>query len=176
MNNKGFSLIEVVLSFSLVVIILASLIVVVINYRDKSVDEEIKSSLLDFKNTITKIVYDDIVNGRYKKLGRCVNDNLCVNFYDVDNNTYTLKVVKYDSDSGTTKKGIYLEYLGNKYLLPDSSMNKRYTVDGVEKEETLCSISDFIINVDDDNKLYSVKIPVYHNGIDLNYDINLDIS
>ena len=51
-NNKGFTTVEVVLSFSLVVVILASMVSIVVNYRDRVTDEEVKTQLLDFKNTI----------------------------------------------------------------------------------------------------------------------------
>ena len=36
LNNKGFTVIEVVVSFTLVVIILSSMFVVVINYQNKN--------------------------------------------------------------------------------------------------------------------------------------------
>ena len=55
MNKKGFTTIELIVSFIMVVIILASLVGFTVNYRDRVKQEEVKSQLYDFKNSITKI-------------------------------------------------------------------------------------------------------------------------
>ena len=55
LNNKGFTVIEVVISFTFVVIILASMFTIVINYQNETSKEQMKNSLLVYKNTLLEI-------------------------------------------------------------------------------------------------------------------------
>ena len=172
MNKKGFTTIEVVLSFALVVIILASLTGIIVNYRDKVTDEEVKTQLWDYKNTITKVVYDDIVQNEYIGISRCTNDPLCVNFIKNDQTTETLKVINQTNDINGLKRGIYIEYKNIKYMLPDSDLNQSTD----DEEKYMSTIKDFNIKTDNVNNLYSVKIPFYHKGMDYNLSIDLVVS
>ena len=168
MNKKGFTTIEIVLSFALVVVILTGLTVIVINYRDKVPNEETKTQLLDYKNTITKIVYDDIVDGDYVSLSRCVGSYQCVNFIKEDGTTESLKVVNQQEDTSDIKRGMYLEYKGIKYMLPDSDLN--------DLNGYVSDIKEFNIIENPGYNLYSVKIPIVHVGIDYGLEISLVIS
>lgn len=177
MNKKGFSTIEVVLSFALVVIILASLTAIVINFRDKIPNEHVMTQLFNYKNSITKIVYDDIVTNEYIKLGRCTDDIFCVNFIKKDGTMVPLKRIVVANDTTGLKRGIYLEYKGIKYMLPDSDLNQTVTNDdNLNQDNYYSTINDFQIVTDDNNKLYGVTIPIYHRVLDYNLDIKLKIS
>ena len=91
MNNRCFTTIEIVVSFALVVIILTSLTAIVVNYRDEVTDEEIKTQLLDFKNTITKVIYDDITEDEYNSLTSCGAS--CVSFVKSDGSSENLEII-----------------------------------------------------------------------------------
>ena len=127
LNNKGFTIAEVLVSFSLITLILASIISATIFYRDKLKNEEVISQLMDFKYTITKVIYDDIIDntkGIYK-VERCVGTANCVNFVS-DTTSYTLKIIDVSRTEGGLTKGVYLSYgdsLHNTlYMLPDSEL------------------------------------------------------
>lgn len=164
-NNKGFTTVEVVVSFALVVVILASMTAMVVNYRDKVTDEEVKTQLIDFKNTITKVVYDDIVSGIYSSITSC--GDKCIKFSGSEENKLEIK-----EESGTSglPKGIYFEYKGIKYFLPDSDLND-YTVG-----EYVINTSEIIYNSDTTHNIYSAKIPIFHTGIDEDYVIRLLVN
>ena len=175
-NNKGFTVVEVVLSFSLVVVILASLVSIVVNYRDRVTEEEIKTQLIDFKNTITKVVYDDIVdidNVGYTSISECSSSDKCVNFVKEDGSEVPLNIIVQETSTSGIDRGIYFEYKGIKYFLPDSDLND-YLVGDISKYAVY--VNDFIISRDDVNKVYSVKIPIHHNGLNKDYVINLTVS
>ena len=53
MNNKGFTTVEVIISFALVVIIMVSMTSMLVSYRDTISTEEIKTRMVEFKNSIT---------------------------------------------------------------------------------------------------------------------------
>ena len=174
MNNKGFTTIEVVLSFAMVVIILASMTGMVVNYRDRVSEEEIRTQMVDFKNTVTKVVYDDIVRGDYKRIEYCVDDPLCVNFVTSLNESFSLRVIINREDTLTTRKGIYVQYKDTNYMIPDSDLNE-YAIN-VSDDNYLVNVNDFILEKDDNYGFYRVKIPIMHIGLEENYTINLMVS
>ena len=61
LNKKGFTVLEVVISFTFVVVILTSMFVVVINYQNETEKEKIKSSILVFRDSMLEIIYNDII-------------------------------------------------------------------------------------------------------------------
>lgn len=179
LNNKGFSVIEVVLSFSLVVVVLASMVTIIINYRDKITNEEVKTQLLDFKNTITKVIYDDIVdieNVGYTSISRCSisdNDNCAVNFVKEDGTKVPLNIIVQEVSTSILERGIYFEYKDIKYFLPDSNLND-YLSGDISKYAIV--VDELVFNIDNVNNLYSVKIPIIHQVLKEEMIINLVVS
>lgn len=162
MNNKGFTVVEIVVSFALVVVVLGSMTALVVNYRDRVTDEEVITQIIDFKNTITKVVYDDITDKLYTSITSC--GEKCIKFSGEEE--ATLKIIE-ENGSGGLSKGIYFEYKGIKYLLPDSDLNDFNT------GEYMIKVKNLSFKSDSTNKIYSVKIPIHHNGIDKDYTIKL---
>lgn len=170
-NNKGFTIAEVLVSFSLITIILASIAGATIHYRDKLKQEEVISQLQDFKNMITKVIYDDIVSGNIVSVERCIGTANCVNFIDLDNNARTLKIVDVEETTSVSKRGAYLYYNGIKYMLPDSDLGTGYDrvcdfVGGFEVAEY----------PENSGRLYKVKTSFKHKDIDLQYDLLFIVS
>lgn len=64
LNNKGMSSIEILVSFIIVTAITISLFDVVLSYKTKQQVESYKSTITAYKNSVTKMIYDDIV--KYK--------------------------------------------------------------------------------------------------------------
>jgi len=164
-NNKGFTTIEIVISFALVVVILASMTAMVVNYRDKVTDEEVKTQLIDFKNTITKVVYDDITENIYETITSC--GDKCIKFSGSEENK--LLIIEENGTSGVPK-GIYLQYKGIKYFVPDSDLNDFNT------GEYMTIVNSPVYSSDPIYGIYSVKIPIFHNGMSENYVIQLVVN
>ena len=172
MNKRGFTTIEVILTFSLVVVIMASMSGVVINYRDRVINEQIETRMGDFHNTFTKLVYDDIVNGTITSLSSCTDDTMCVNL--IGENIYQLKATVYRTASGNHVKGVYLSYRGVDYLVPDTDLNV-YAASTIDDKYTV-GVDNFTISKDTVNNLYKVVIPIYHYGLKKDFSIKLVIS
>ena len=168
LNNKGFTIAEVIVSFSLIAVILVSIISATVFYRDKLKEEEVVSQLNDFKNMITKTIYDDIVAERIVGVERCIGTSNCINFVNSVGDYKTLKIVEIDHTVGNTKRGVYLFYDGVQYMLPDSDLGTGYDrvcdfFGGFEVNEYL-------------NRMYRVKTTFKHKDIDLQYDLLFVIS
>ncbi len=197
MNNKGFTTIEVILSFALVIIVMVSMTSMLVSYRDTIANEEIKSRLVEFKNSFTYMVYEDIVYNGINGLRYCdsdTNNGKCVDFIRDGVKQFTLKLI--DNEVGTGKENekvikTYLDYRGIRILLPDSDLNKieykklpngnpEVDVNGqkvIDKAKQVSVIYDFIIPPDDSTMgITSLTIPFEHHGIDYRDNIKIIIT
>ena len=75
MNNKGFTTVEVIISFALVVIVMVSMTSMLVSYRDTISNEEIKTRMVEFKNSVTYMIYEDIVFHGVNGLRYCDDDS-----------------------------------------------------------------------------------------------------
>jgi len=175
MNKKGFTTVELIVSFIVIVIILGSLVGFTINYRDRVKLEQIKSSLIDFKNTITKAVYDDIIDNNIKSMEYCVGYDNCVNLIDSENNSHTLKIF-YESKDGNDNYQSYLSYNNIKYELPDSDINK-YQINNekIVVSEKASDFDSFELK-SYNNSLYNLKITFSHYMLKDNFEILININ
>lgn len=173
LNKKGFTIAEVIVSFTLISIILASLIATMMYYRDKVKDEEVRTQLWDFKNTVTKVIYDDVINKQIVRVESCIGGigeggigtGTCVNLIDKTGGIHTLRID--DVDTGD-KQGVYLSYDGTKYMLPDSDLGA-----GVDR------VCDFITGFEITSfgeQLYKIKTTFRHKDKDITHSIMIVIS
>ena len=140
LNNKGFTIVEVVISFTFVVIILASMFAVVINYQNDSEKQQLENDILVFRNSVLQIIYNDIIGENMENMTSC--GDRCV---DINTTEDVYKIEGITDDDGNQ----YLSYRGTRYLLPDSANG-------------LSRIDNFVYDFDITNKIYYVKIPLIH--------------
>ena len=60
LNNKAFTVIELIVSFAFVSVLSISLFAIVINYKEKEQDVSIETELLSFKSKMTVEIENDI--------------------------------------------------------------------------------------------------------------------
>ena len=131
LNNKGMSIVEVVVTFSLIMFLIAGLLIIVMNYRNKASITLERLKLDTFKNNLTQDINNDILTLGLKEAKDDTNTtdttspcyglglNRCITL-TFNNNTKkvfgTSKVRADDRDSVINK---YLFYDGLKYKLKD---------------------------------------------------------
>ena len=77
LNNKGVSIIEIVLTFALIMVMTMGMLSIVFNYREKASISMEKLDLDTFKNTLTKEIQDDILTLGVKEIntsGECLTN------------------------------------------------------------------------------------------------------
>lgn len=125
LNNKGISIIEIVLTFALIMAMVIGMLTIVFNYRDKASVSLEKLEMDTFKNTLTKEIQDDILTKGLKEInegGECVTNtelNSCVNLVFLDDTQKAFGVSKVDSSSRESVENKFLYYDGLKYRLED---------------------------------------------------------
>lgn len=94
LNNKGMSIIEILLSFILVTVISGSIYSTVNAFSNKKIEEEAKFRIYTYKNILTKEIEDDIVKrglikvdiqGDHEPISKSVPCN--TTYYDANDDT-----------------------------------------------------------------------------------------
>jgi len=167
MNKKGFTTIEMILTIVLVIIIMASITSVTYTYRDRATYEETITDLTNYKNTLTKIIYDDIL---YPEDSAVVSISRGLATGDLNENDYTnIRLEKLNGTkiglsiiNETGRVGI--RYNNVDYIIPDS-------------ESDLIVISDIELKRSRLHGIYSVDITYFHKNIpDYDFKIHFALS
>ena len=158
MNKKGFTTVELILTIVLVVIIMGTITSVTYTYRDRSEYEKLITEVTNYKNTLTKIIYDDLLNltDPVKSIAKVSDTSFK---FKTTNNQELILNIKNDPDNGE----IGINYNGIDYLFPGSADNL-VTFEGVFYHE------------DNVNNLYKLDIMFRHRNLEDVYTIHLVIS
>lgn len=130
LNNKGISIIEIILTFALIMTMVIGMLSIVFNYREKASISLEKLEMDTFKNTLTKEVQDDILEKGVKEInreGECLTNtelNSCVNIVFLDDTQSAFGTSKIDLNSKESIENKFLYYDGLKYALKDHIPNK----------------------------------------------------
>lgn len=60
-NERGFSTVELLVCFIIVTTIVISMFDLIMNYKNRQQVESINSQMVTYKNTVTKVIEDDII-------------------------------------------------------------------------------------------------------------------
>ena len=106
-NNKGFSIIELIVSFTICTVIMIVLFQIVLVLKDLYEKSAIKTTLLNRQNIIVNLIYSDILEKELNNVSSC--GTYCITF----DFTTVSKQLKYSSSDNTISYGDYVtEVLG----------------------------------------------------------------
>lgn len=189
LNNKGFTVIELIMSFVFTSILAVSLFSVVVSYRNKQTDLAIQADLLAFKSQLTIDVQKDIqLKGLYS-IDYCMAENqvthelervarcIILNFNDSTSKEFKVKeeivtdeLTHPDGNSDKFVYGVpYIVYGGIRYNVPDGAnvfIRNNYIL-----EET--SLND---GIETNTPLYNIRVELAHNDLDADIDISIVCS
>ena len=107
-NNKGFSMVELIVSFAICSVIVVFLFQIVLVLKDLYEKSAIKTTLLNKQNIIVNLIYTDISEKGLISVNTC--DDYCITFNFDDRSSKTLE---YFTDDNTISYGDYItEVLG----------------------------------------------------------------
>ena len=189
LNEKGMSVIEVVLTFALIMTIIASILALIMNYRNKLQTNLTYLDLSTYKNTITKEIQDDILQLGIADInhgGACTSSEYSGEFSSCSNIVFKtgvekiLAVSKIDISDRNSVLNKYIRYGDTKYpiedTLPKTIPNGRQPG---EFQSIFVSDSDFL-SVDStiladgtEIKIYSIDIYIEHIDFDDDFGIHI---
>ena len=189
LNEKGMSVIEVVLTFALIMTIVASILALIMNYRNKMQTNLTYLDLSAYKNTITKEIQDDIMRLGIADInhgGECTSSEYSGQFSACSNIVFKtgvekiLAVSKIDITDRNSVLNKYIRYGDTKYPIEDTLPN---TIPAGrqpgEFQSLFVSDSDFL-SVDStiladgtEIKIYSIDIYIEHIDFDDDFGIHI---
>lgn len=146
MNNKGFTLIEVAVSFTLVATISIVLLQLVLSLKEVYLSGDIKTTLLNKQGIMTKNIYDDLNNKTLSSVTSCGLS--CITFTYTDS---TVKNLLIDPGNKTIKYGDYIMQLDKSSNIGNLSV----TTDTTATQLT-----------NSDDSILTIKIPVISKLLD----------
>ena len=191
MDSKGFTVIELILSFAFVSILSATLFAAVTNYKDKELKVAGIREIREFRDKMVMEVQNDIELKLLRDIDYCdttyneeVEDGykrtqrLCLNLNFLDDSSKQFKVVT-ESRKKTETIGDqtfeyddlheYISYGDIRFELPD--IQNIYIGNDFMFRKT--SLDDGIEN---NIAIYNITIPLKHKTIDGNFDISITAS
>lgn len=137
-NNKGLTLVELIVAFVILVMFLFGMLEIVLSIKSKASDELFSRDMLTFKDTLIKTIEDDLIKKELVN-ATCVNNTSCT-FNFANSMTSTLSV-------NTSTKTI--EYNGIKYEIPNPTLIYFGTIElGID-------------TIDSNKKILKINIPYY---------------
>lgn len=172
LNNKGFTVVELTLSFLFVFTLAFSMYELLFNYRTKQNEEAIKAQLIDYSNQVVLAIQNDISERTLKNIEYCtaagavIDKCLILNFNDSTSKQLSVEKrnVEYDGDLYPIN---YINYGGIYYESDDAILldfRPNYMLYNTYEKD----------NLEDDNvNVYKISIPIYHNDLDGNYGVEV---
>lgn len=166
-KNRGFSLVELIVSFTLTMVIVVILFEIVVTMKNLYVNSVTKTELLNKQNLFTDYIYSDIINYGLNNVYGC-GDN-CISFSYNNGSIKNLEWSFYSDEnvSQALQTLSYGEYKIN--LISNASFdttlsvsNDAYTLEGVK----ICS--------NPIEQYFSIQLPIKHSMFD-NKDFGIKI-
>lgn len=186
LNNKGMSIIEIVVTFALIMVLVLQMLTIVMNYREKANFSLKKLDLDTFKNNITRDLQKDIMTLGVEEMnteGECESIpglNQCINIVFKDGSEKVFGTSKVDSNNYDSIENKYLYYDGLKYelrdSLPDTIPVGRNVLDFQNIEIVDNSILSTSSAILDDGTVISIySIDVYISHVDFEDDFGVHV-
>lgn len=189
LNNHGLSLVEVVVTFAIVMAIISGLMAVIMHYRLRAQNSLSELELQTYKNTLTKAIQDDILTFGIADVnhnGSCTSStNLnrfssCANLVFKNGTEKILAVSRMEQDNVESLENKYIYYDDEKYVLNDTIPKKIPTGRHAFDLQTIFISTENFVSSDStvladgtEVKIYSIDIPIEH--IDYEQDFGLHI-
>ena len=183
-NNKGFTVIELIMSFLFSSILAISLFSVIVTYRNKQMDSTVEADILSFKAHLIMDIQEDIQLKGLKSMENCPGSEdgkivprcVILNFNGNPEVTKRLEV-KFDhhvdviqnddrSEAQFYYDTPYIEYGGIRYEIPDAA--NVYIEDDYVLQKTEPSDG-----IESGNVLYKINFNLKHSDLDTNVNISL---
>ncbi len=186
LNNKGVSIIEIVLTFALIMVMTMGMLSIVFNYREKASISMEKLDLDTFKNTLTKEIQDDILTLGVKEIntsGECLTNaelNSCINIVFLDGNSKAFGTSKVNNNDVDSIENKFLYYDGLKYKIVDKLPNKipdgRKAVDFQTikiQDQNILSTDSMVLENGTVVTFYSIDVYISHIDFDEDFGIHI---
>ncbi len=192
LNNKGMSIVEVIVTFALIMFLVVGLLIIVVNYRNKMSVSLERLNLDTFKNNLTQDINNDILKKGLKEIkddshepgidSPCYNLGLnrCITITFNDNTKKALGTSKINASNKETIINKYIYYDGIKYSLKDELPSNLPEGRAWIDLSTIRVVDDAILNsnftvLEDGTQVYIYTIDIDVSHINFKDDFGIHI-
>ncbi len=164
LNNKGMTLVEVVVTFGLLIFIVFGMLQLVVSLKTKASTTIYEKGMLEFTSILNMELQNDIITLNYVSSSDCTNVSsptiVCKNISFKDENKQLLinlnsKIIQYD---------------GKNYEIPSKDMiefrdSRVYNQNPVNHE--------LDVYIEDDTEYLTINVPFFEIGTDTNYGFKI---
>lgn len=159
-NNKGVTIVELVVSMTLLIVIATFLFQIIISLKEIYNSSGIKTEMLGKQAIISKMINEDFLEKGIEMASKCGNSDNCLAFYFKDGTRKTLQFEKRTDNSPA-----YLIYGDYKTELVNNSDFGNYSIETKNIMASIGLTNDSILKID---------IPITHPSLkNQNYGINI---
>ena len=91
-NNKGFTIVELLVSFTLSMVLVIIMFQLIINLKELYITSGVKTELLSKQYIITSKIYTDLTEKKLIAFSKCPDKEECINLTYSDGKTKTLDI------------------------------------------------------------------------------------
>ena len=150
-NNKAFTLVEMLVSFTLAMVLVIIMFQLIINLKELYMSSGIKTELLNKQYLMTNKIYTDLNEKKAINIENCNNPLVCIQFTFQDG---TVKKLQVDETNKTVTYDDYTIKLNNESYFKTMNINTYYSATN--------------------NKIFNANIPIY-NDLFKNTDFGINI-
>lgn len=195
LNNKGMTLIELLICFVIVSVIVVALFNTIMNYKTKEQTEDVKKTVIAYKNVITKIIQTDII--KHDLASYELVEEPTTTSGENAKEEWKIKLTFNETfEDGSTEKDLTIvrgnktNYIKYPDVVKDGSIwHKQEIQYDLESTDVVNDVD--VISTDNTNKtkyndirfayvslkqygnIFYLDIPIYHSELGTNYHINI---
>ncbi len=128
LNNKGMTLVELIVSFALLMALILEMLTIIVSVRNATNERSFKKDMLEFKTTMTERISRDLIEYGYSSMGNCTLDTgetssntVCktISFIDTEKESTELKInlvnktIKYNNIVYDIPRQAFIEFKTN---------------------------------------------------------------
>ena len=163
-NQKGMTSIELLITFVILSLVVTGMFDVVLNYKDREIIESIRATVVEYDNSLQKLIQDDFIKGHLQNVTiNTTNPNLLTATFQMEKDATTattyVTTLQIDITNGIISYGRSGEVV--KYPIPkfDTSYGSNSTISlALDKDKT------FIKTIGDTNKFVNITITYIHQN------------
>ena len=166
MKNKkiqGFTVIELLVSFTLTALVMTFLFQVVISLKNLYHKTEVQTELISKQSLISRFINEDLANRKISKIEKCNGKDNCYNIYYYKDETMN----ETETKTLSIESSHVIRYGDNSYIKLDDNSNFgniSIKIDGDSKTNYTFT--------NNDQDVMSITIPINNTTLDRNFDVS----
>lgn len=183
LNNKGMTIVEILITFIIIAAISVSLYASIANLKGKEEISSYKERINTYKNLLTRDIQNDVIMKKLIDVKEDPNDQSHITLVFENNEEKDLKVNQSNvtipenpklckGTNSTVENNESIQYGDETFQIPILGKENIITGDGCTPINRL-QISDYVLETDDDKTILTIKISLFHPDLGDKFSINI---